>query len=72
MMMGGLGFMTAGEKSRLGEESLEDGLDEREWGDIGLANGEHVWCSIGQCKKNGKLESLDFQGKQLTKLLKKN
>lgn len=44
-MIGGLGFITAGEKSRLGEESLEDGLEEREWGDIGLANGEHVWCS---------------------------
>lgn len=43
--MGGLTLFTAGERSRLGEESLDDGLDDSEWGDIGLANGEAPWWS---------------------------
>ncbi|KAG7271983.1 hypothetical protein CRUP_001543 [Coryphaenoides rupestris] len=34
---------TAGDMSRLGDESREDGLDDREWGDIGLAKGEAPW-----------------------------
>lgn len=54
MMIGGFRFAIAGEKSRLGEESLEDGLEEREWGDIGLANGEHVWWSTVMTQKVGK------------------
>lgn len=45
MMMAGLALVTAGDKSRLGEESRDDGLDETEWGDIGLANGEAPWWS---------------------------
>ena len=36
---------TAGERSLLGEESLDEGLEEREWGDMGLANGEAPWWS---------------------------
>lgn len=40
MTMAGLTLLTAGERSRLGEESRDDGLDDSEWGDIGLANGE--------------------------------
>lgn len=43
--MGGLKLPRAGKKSLLGEESLDDGLDDWECGDIGLANGEHAWCS---------------------------
>lgn len=45
MMMGGLKLPRAGKKSLLGEESLDDGLDDWECGDIGLANGEQAWCS---------------------------
>lgn len=40
MVMAGLTLITAGDKSRLGEESREEGLDDCECGDIGLANGE--------------------------------
>lgn len=43
--MAGLALLTAGDRSRLGEESREDGLDDSEWGDIGLANGEAPWWS---------------------------
>lgn len=35
----------AGERSLLGDESREDGLDESEWGDMGLASGEAPWWS---------------------------
>lgn len=45
MMMAGLALLMAGDKSRLGEESRDDGLDDSEWGDIGLANGEAPWWS---------------------------
>lgn len=45
MTMAGLALLTAGDRSRLGEESREDGLDDSEWGDIGLANGEAPWWS---------------------------
>lgn len=41
--MAGLTPVTAGDRSRLGEESLEDGLDDSEWGDMGLASGEAPW-----------------------------
>lgn len=34
------GRAAAGERSRLGEESRDDGFDERERGDMGLARGE--------------------------------
>lgn len=43
--MAGLTLLTAGDRSRLGEESRDDGLDDNEWGDIGLANGEAPWWS---------------------------
>lgn len=43
--MAGLVLLTAGERSLLGDESLEDGLDDSEWGDMGLANGEAPWWS---------------------------
>lgn len=45
MTMAGLALLTAGDRSRLGEESREDGLDDSECGDIGLANGEAPWWS---------------------------
>lgn len=45
MMMAGLVLLMAGDRSRLGEESRDDGLDDSEWGDIGLANGEAPWWS---------------------------
>ena len=45
MMMAGLMLATAGDRSLLGEESLDEGLDEKEWGDMGLANGEAPWWS---------------------------
>lgn len=40
MMIGGLRWEIAGKKSRLGEESREDGFEDNECGDIGLAKGE--------------------------------
>ena len=43
--MGGRELLRAGRKSLLGEESLDDGLDDWECGDIGLASGEQEWCS---------------------------
>lgn len=43
--MGGLKLLRAGKKSLLGEESLDDGLDDWECGDMGLASGEQLWCS---------------------------
>ena len=43
--MAGLTLLTAGDRSRLGEESRDDGLDDSEWGDMGLASGEAPWWS---------------------------
>lgn len=43
--MAGLTLVTAGDRSRLGDESLEDGLDDSEWGDMGLASGDAPWWS---------------------------
>lgn len=36
--------MTAGQKSLLGDESRDEGLEEKECGDIGLASGEKPPC----------------------------
>ena len=43
MTMGALALAMAGDRSLLGEESREDGLDDSEWGDMGLARGEAPW-----------------------------
>lgn len=56
-MMGGLKLPRAGKKSLLGEESLEDGLDGWECGDMGLANGEQVWCSEGMRRERAVAEA---------------
>ena len=40
--------LSAGEKSRDGDESRDDGLDERERGDMGLANGDPQCCSASK------------------------
>lgn len=45
MTTAGLAPVTAGDRSRLGEESLEDGLEDSEWGDMGLASGDAPWWS---------------------------
>lgn len=45
MVIGECRTLTMGEKSLLGEESREEGLDERERGDMGLARGEAPCCS---------------------------
>lgn len=45
MTIAGLMLQMAGDRSRLGEESRDDGLDDREWGDMGLAKGEAPWWS---------------------------
>lgn len=42
--MGERRTLTAGQKSLLGEESRDDGLEENEWGDMGLASGEKPPC----------------------------
>lgn len=42
--MGERSTLTAGQKSLLGEESRDDGLEEKEWGDMGLASGEKPPC----------------------------
>lgn len=44
MVMGERSTLTAGQKSLLGEESRDEGLEENEWGDMGLANGEKPPC----------------------------
>lgn len=61
--MGGLMQLTAGDRSRLGEESRDDGLDDSEWGDIGLANGEAPWWSeSGQISEAGvHMESFKYR-----------
>lgn len=43
--MGECSTLTIGQQSRLGEESREEGLDERERGDMGLGSGEAPCCS---------------------------
>lgn len=43
MISAGLVLATAGDRSRLGEESRDEGLDESECGDMGLANGDTPW-----------------------------
>lgn len=48
MTRGGRGLLRAGRKSLLGEESLDDGLEDWECGDMGLASGEQVCCSGGE------------------------
>lgn len=45
MTMAGFTLLTAGDRSRLGEESRDDGLEDNEWGDMGLASGEAPWWS---------------------------
>lgn len=44
MVMGERSTLTAGKKSLLGEESRDEGLEEKEWGDMGLASGEKPPC----------------------------
>lgn len=56
-MMGGLKLPRAGKKSLLGEESLDDGLDDWECGDMGLANGEQAWCSEGMRRERAVAEA---------------
>lgn len=49
MVMGERSTLTAGQKSRLGDESRDEGLEEKECGDIGLASGEKPpCCSTGR------------------------
>lgn len=44
MVMGERSTLTAGQKSRLGDESRDEGLEEKECGDMGLASGEKPPC----------------------------
>lgn len=49
MVMGERSTLTAGQKSRLGDESRDEGLEEKECGDMGLASGEKPpCCSTGR------------------------
>lgn len=49
MVMGERSTLTTGQKSLLGEESRDEGLEEKEWGDMGLASGEKPpCCSTGE------------------------
>lgn len=43
-MIGERSTLTAGKKSLLGEESRDEGLEEKECGDMGLASGEKPPC----------------------------
>lgn len=54
--MAGLMLQMAGLRSRLGEESRDDGLDEREWGDMGLASGDAPWWSTDGVTVDGVTE----------------
>lgn len=54
MVMGERGTLTAGQKSRLGEESRDEGLEEKECGDIGLARGEKPPCCSTGCRRTVK------------------
>lgn len=42
--MGERSTLTAGQKSLLGDESRDEGLEEKECGDMGLARGEKPPC----------------------------
>lgn len=56
MVMGERSTLTAGQKSLLGEESRDEGLEEKEWGDMGLARGEKPpCCSTGSREREGKI-----------------
>lgn len=44
MVIGERSTLTAGKKSLLGEESRDEGLEENECGDMGLASGEKPPC----------------------------
>lgn len=48
MMMGGRRLVMARDESRLGEESREEGLDEREWGEMGLIKAPPLKSSVGR------------------------
>lgn len=47
MMIGWRLLTPLSEESRLGEESLEDGSDDSEYGEIGLAKGDTPKTSVG-------------------------
>lgn len=51
MVMGERSTLTAGKKSLLGEESRDEGLEEKEWGDMGLASGEKPPCCSTKSKE---------------------
>lgn len=53
MVMGERSTLTAGQKSLLGDESRDEGLEENECGDMGLASGEKPpCCSTGGRQRN--------------------
>lgn len=55
MVMGERSALTDGQKSLLGDESRDEWLEEKAWGDMGLANGEKPpCCSTGE--EGGALE----------------
>lgn len=54
MVMGERSTLTAGKKSLLGEESRDEGLEEKEWGDMGLASGEKPPCCSTKSKETVK------------------
>ena len=54
-----MGLVTAGDKSLLGDESRDEGLEEREWGDMGLANGEAPWWSTDSTGGKGGFSLVD-------------
>lgn len=56
--MGERSTLTAGQKSRLGDESRDEGLEEKECGDIGLASGEKPPCCSTEKKCNRTAVSL--------------
>lgn len=54
MVMGERSTLTAGKKSLLGEESRDEGLEEKERGDMGLASGEKPPCCSTKSKETVK------------------
>ena len=57
MVIGERRTVTAGQKSRQGEESRDEGLDESERGDMdGLANGELPCCSTREGERGRERE----------------
>lgn len=63
MVMGERGTLTAGLKSRLGDESRDEGLEEKECGDIGLARGEKPpCCSTGGRRRADAVNHSDPKG----------